>query len=302
MLLKICSSVVVILFGSAIASAQVTLEPKYPEGTKSLIHRESKTTQTLTLAGMNIDTKSSTFIVSGSSIGQRAADGTLKVEEKIDTMQSEISFSGGSIQFDSANPEKKADNELLEPVMELFRAIYRLPVTMELDAKNKVTAIKLPDGEYEKLPEAAKDRLNPETLKKAAEQATAYFPDGPVNKGDTWERSSESNLGAGQTLSFRTKYEYGGTIEKDGMNLDKITGKSFEVSFAINGNPMLQVTKSDLKIMSSESTYLFDRTKGNVVSHTSKTQIVGPLTLVINGMELPGKLDLTVEESSTRQK
>jgi hypothetical protein len=31
-------------------------------------------------------------------------------------------------------------------------------------------------------------------------------------------------------------------------------------------------------------------------------QIAGPSTLVINGMELPGKVDFTIEESTKRQK
>jgi hypothetical protein len=84
--------------------------------------------------------------------------------------------------------------------------------------------------------------------------------------------------------------------------LDKIAGKSFEVSFAINGNPMFQLVKSDLKVVDSASTYLFDRARGQVVSQKSKTQIAGPLTLQINGMQLDGKVDLTIEENSTRQK
>ena len=302
MLRRFCFTAVALVLGSSLASAQVTLELKYPEGTKSVIHRDTKSTQTLTLAGMDLVTKTSAFIVSGSSIGQRAADGTLKIDAKIETLQSEVLFSGGSVQFDSANPDKKADNPLLEPILEVFRSVYRTPTTLELDAKNKITTVKLPEGEYEKLPESAKDHLNPEALKKAVAQAQDFLPEGPVKKGDTWERASETNLGAGQSLSFRAKYEYGGTIEKDGITLDKITGKYFDVSLAINGNPMLQVTKSDLQVANSESTHLFDRARGCVVSHSSKTQLVGPLTLVINGMELPGKLDLTIEENMSLQK
>ena len=146
---RFCFPVVALVLGSAIASAQVKLESKYPEESKSVVHRDTSSKQTLTLAGMDIDTKSSTFIVATTSIGKRAADGTLKIEEKIDTMQSEVSTPGGLIQFDSANPDKKADNTLLEPVLEIFRSVFRNPVTVELDAKNKITAVKLPDGEFD---------------------------------------------------------------------------------------------------------------------------------------------------------
>lgn len=281
---------------------EVALKAKFPEGTKGVVHRDAKTVQTLTLAGMNIDTKSTTFTVAKTSIGERAADGTLKIEEKTESLQTEVEFPGGSIQFDSANPDKKATIAQLEPILDIFRAAYRLPITIELDADNKMKSVKLPEGEFEKLSEAAQSHFNPESLKKVVEQAYAYLPDEPVKKGDSWERSSESNLGSGQVMSFRTKYEYQGTVEQAGEVLDKITGKAFDVNFAINGNPMLQVTQSDLKVVNSESTFLFNREKGYAVSQSSKIQIAGPLTLVINGMTLPGKVDLTMEEKTTREK
>ncbi len=289
--------------GASIAEAQVTLQAKYTEGAKAVVHSETKTTQTLTLAGMDLDTKSTTFIVTSSSTGNRAADGTLMIEEKTDVLQSELGLPGGvTLQFDSANPDKKADNPLLEPILEIYRSLVRFPVTVVVDANNKITEIKLPEGEFEKLPEGAKERFSPEARKKAAEQAEGFLPTEPVKPGDTWERSADANLGSGQVMSFRTKYEYAGTVDQDGKTLDKITGKTFEVSFSINGNPMLQVTKSDLKVKESQSTVLFDRDLGRVASRTSKIRIEGPLTLVINGAELPGKVDLTIEEKTTRQK
>jgi hypothetical protein len=79
MLLKRCFPVVVLLFTTAVASAQVKFEAKYVESSKWETLRDSKTTQTLTLAGMNIDTKSSAFAVVEHAVGQRAADGILKI-------------------------------------------------------------------------------------------------------------------------------------------------------------------------------------------------------------------------------
>ena len=300
---KFCFAVCSLVICSAPLFAQVTLERKFVEGAKSVSQTDMKTTQTLTLAGMNIDTKSTAFVVSTTTVGRRGADGKLPVEEKTDTLQSEISLGGGiTLQFDSANPEKKADLPQLEPILDLFRAMYRLPVTVVLDAKNNVAEINLPEGEYEKLPEAAKDRFSPESRKKLVEQSLAYLPDGPVKKGDRWERSTEANLGAGQVMSFRMKFEYAGTVELDGKTFDKIMGKATEVNFAINGNPMIQVTKSDLKVSESESAPLFDRELGAMASRSSKIRIEGPLTLVVNGMELAGKLDLAIEEKTARQK
>ena len=292
-----------LMAGAGDAHAQVTLELKFPEGTKSSTQTESVVNQTLTLAGRDILTKANTFTTFISTIGTRAADGTLAIVEKVESLQSELDLNGTKLQFDSANPDKKADLPQLEPLLDLYRALVKLPMTRTLEAKtNKLKSLTLPDGEFEKLGEAAKDRFNPEKLKKATEQALAFLPDGPVKVGDKWERATEADLGGGQLMSFRSKYEYLGTVEQDGATLDKIEGKAFEVSFAIVGNPMLQVTKSDLKIKESAYTYLFDRERGHLVSKNAKVRIDGPLTLVIGGMELEGKLDLTMEEKSTRQK
>ncbi len=291
-----------VLTGAASAVAEVTLELKYPEESKATVQSEVTTDQTLTLAGQDIVTKSTTFVRSTSSVGKRAEDGTLAVVDKVDAFQSELNINGTKIQFDSANPDKKADIPQLEPVLDIYRAVSKFPITKIFDAKNKLTTTKLPEGEFEKLGDLAKEQFDPEKLKKATEQLIAFLPDGPVKEGATWERSTEANLGSGQVMTFRTKYEYKGAVEQDGRTLDKIEGKAFEVSFAINGNPMLQLTKSDLKIKESSATILFDRERGHVVSRVSKVRIDGPLTLTINGAELPGKVDLTMEEKGTRQK
>ncbi|MCX7410890.1 MAG: DUF6263 family protein [Planctomycetales bacterium] len=292
-----------LMAGASVAHAQATLELKYPERTKSSTQTESVVNQTLTLAGNDILTKANTFTTSTSHIGTRAADGTLAIVEKVESLQSELDLNGTKLQFDSANPDKKADLPQLEPLLDLYRAVVKFPMTRTLEAKtNKLKSVTLPVGEFEKLGEAAKDRFSPEKLKKATEQALVFLPDGPVKVGDKWERATEADLGGGQLMSFRTTYEYLGTVEQDGAKLDKIEGKAFEVSFAIVGNPMLQVTKSNLKIKESATTHLFDRERGHLVSKNAKVRIDGPITLVIGGMELEGKVDLTMEEKSTRQK
>ena len=303
MLRKLFCLLIPLIAVPAVVSAQVKLEPKYPEGAKSIVQNETTTKQTLVLAGMNIDTKARTFGVGKSAVGKRAADGTLEVVESMETMQSEISLPGGlSINFDSANPDKKASNPLLEPILDSFRTISRQPIIVQLDSKNNITKVRLPDGEFEKLTGLAKDQLSPEWLKKGYEKALAHLPSEAVKVGDKWERSLEMNPGDGQVLTFRTQYEYAGTVQQDGKTLDKITNKVLDVSYVVNGNGQLQVKNAELKVVDSSGTFLFDRERGATVSRMSKVQVAGPVTLVINGMELPGSVDLTIEENATLQK
>jgi len=284
-------------------SAQVALQVRFAPGTKSTSETDVKTHQILTLAGMDVETRSSTFSITTKSIGERAADGTLPIQEKIDVLQTEVGLPGGTtLQFDSSNPEKKAGNPLLEPLLERLRVSFQNPVTVLLDDKNKIKEIKFPEGVVESLDASNKSLFDPVKRKKAAEQARGYLPDEPVKPGESWERATEADFGGGQTMSFRTKYTYVGTVEIDGQMFDKITGNVFEVSYSVDQAAPIRVAKSDLKVTESNETVLFDRGLGAVQQLQRKLRIEGPLTLVINGTNLDGKLDLTIEEKTKRQK
>lgn len=286
------------------AFAQVKLELKYPPGAKSTTESSVTTNQILTLGGMDIETKSSTFSLASKTIGQPAEDGTLSVVEKVNVLQTEVGLPGGiKLQFDSANPEKKADIPQLEPLMERLRATFTTPVTTILDAERKLKEVRFPEGVAESVDASNKSLFDPVKRKKAAEQASGFLPTDAVKPGETWERATEADFGGGQTMAFRTRYTYVGTVDQDGKTFDKITAKVFEVSYSVDpSNAALQVTKSDLKVTESDATILFDRERGDVDQKTNKLRIQGPLTLNFNGAELDGKLDLTIEDKSKLQK
>ena len=90
-------------------------------------------------------------------------------------------------------------------------------------------------------------------------------------------------------------------MQKDGRTLDKISATTTSVVYALDPDPNapFTVTKSELKIASSKGELLFDREKGQFVSNTASMRIVGDMTFSIMGMELPGKLDLTMESTIT---
>ena len=108
-------------------------------------------------------------------------------------------------------------------------------------------------------------------------------------------------LGGGQTMSFTTEYKYIGEVTEAGKTLHKIEAKATAVSLTIDNNPMVKLTKCELKPTESSETLLFDREAGEQHSSKSKTRIQGVLDLEINGMAFPGKLDLTIETESVRQ-
>lgn len=289
--------------GSASVWGQVNLSLKYPDNTEAVTQTTAKTKQTLTIAGMDVETSNEAFIVSRSKSGTRSTEGVLVTEDKIDTLQTTLKVQGQEVQFDSGNPDKKADNALLEPVLDMFRATYRMTPRTHRDKDNKVVKVEFPEEEFNKLSDAVKKEFDAEKRKEQAQQETAFLPGKAVKMGDTWEHTSTTSLGGGQTMEFGNEYTYAGTVKEGDKTLHKITSKTKTVKYMLdpNAETPLKVTASELKPTESAGEILIDLEQGQVTKTTNKIRIQGDMSLSIGGMNLPGKLDLTIETESKLQ-
>jgi len=292
---------------SQVAQAQVKLEYKFPEGKKLTYKTTSKMQQILTINGTEVPTDVESTSVASQMIGKRRGDSSLPVEQKTESLRVELSAFGGiNITFDSKEPDAKIENEQVAFLGDVFKLSGETVYTVLLDGQNKVKTFegleKLQE-KADKLDEKAKDlirsQFDPDKLKKSFEQSHGNLPDVLARPGESWERTEVTDAGGGQTLTFRKKYEYVGTEKKGDKTLDKISSKATEIKYSMDPESQspLKVTKSDLKIESSVGTILFDREAGCVVESKGKTQIKGSLTLSVNGMEIPGALDLTTENT-----
>jgi len=286
------------------AAAQEKLVFKIEDGRKVVYQTEAKTEQTMTLAGMDLETKSTVFLTSSHTAGKRADDGTIRQTEKVESLQVDMQLPGGlSFNFDSGNPNKAPDNALLEPVAKLFRLMCQNQSTLIFDKNNAVKEVEITPEVVAQVDPMFKDEFSPEKLKKQTEVQRKYLPPDPVKPGDKWEFNGESNLGGGQTFFFRTECQYTGIVEKDGRKLHRIVEKPLSVTYAMDPNSQspLKVTNSELKIADAEGEILFDAERGITYFWNSKTHIAGPMTFSINGMELPGKVDLTIRNKIALQ-
>ena len=296
---------VLVALGLAPAGLEkVKLEFKHPEGQSTTVESSSKTHQILSIAGMDVETTSQNRITVVSTIGKRGADGRLPIQQKVEAINVQLMTPVFNVTFDSSNPNAKDDNPMVQAILDTIRARLGTSHTIVLGKDNKVIAIEGLDKILERASPAAveglKNELNPEQLKKAAEQSYNTLPTEPVGEGDTWTRTIATSIGGGQTLTFESKFEYLGTVEKDGKKLDKIATTATSVTYAMDPNlpTPVKVTQSSLKIESSKGTILFDRAKGQAVESSSNNHIVGDMTLTANGMDFPSELDLTIESSS----
>jgi hypothetical protein len=84
----------IMLFGSRSSQAQVKLEYKFPEGQKLTHKTTSKVSQVLTLMGQGIETESKETVVTSSAVGKKRADSTVPVDEKVESLNVELSLPG----------------------------------------------------------------------------------------------------------------------------------------------------------------------------------------------------------------
>jgi len=285
------------------AFAQVKLERKVREGTSHTVEVSSRTEQKLTIAGMETDTSSDSKTVVKATVGKRDESGNLRVQEKIASLLINTKVMGSEYIFDSANPDK-VSGSVLEMMRPVHKAILRRTTTTVYGKDNKVSQIESDQEILNELSDEVRKlvqgQFDAERQKTAANDELEKFPADPVKKGDSWERTSKLNLGAGQVMTVSTRYTYDGEIEKDGRTLDRISSKVLTVEFALEAGSPLPFTVKDsaLKPAETKGEILFDRKLGQVVSASSSIQIVGDMTFVINNTDLPSKLDLKMETAT----
>ena len=296
------------LFWAQTAQAQVKLEYKFPEGKALKYKTTSKTSQVLTLAGQEIETQSNQTLTVSSKVGKKRDDSSIPVEQKIESLRVELSLPGGiNVNYDSSDPGAKIDNPNLAFLGEVFKLTGEIGYTIVLDNQNKVKAIEGTEKLLEKAEKlspparsAIRSHIEADTLKKSFEQELRHLPDILARPGESWERTEVLDLGSGQTLTFQKKYEYVGTEKMGDKTLDKISSKTTKVDLKQDPavDSPLKLVKSDVKVESSDATILFDREEGHVFNSRGKIRIKGDkMTFSLNGMELDGALDFTIETS-----
>ena len=298
----------ILLTSPQLAHGQVLLKFKIVEGLTSTLVTEAESNQTLTIAGMEVVSASTQKRTVESSNGRRNPDGTIHVEQVFKALEADLSLPGGiELQFDSANPDAPRPGTQADFLLDILNATSKSTWTMIYSADGRVVAVeggkKTLDSLDERTQELVAKQFDPEYLKDQANTQLDLFPATPVSEGDTWRRSSDVRLEAGQSLSFTTDYEYIGTVKTSaGKELDRIAVHVKEVSYDIDEDAPtpLRITDSALKIENAEGEILFDREVGQIVQQNDKVRITGDITFSVSGNELPGKVDLTMHNRVKR--
>jgi hypothetical protein len=300
----------VVSFWSTTTLAQVKLEHKFPEGTKLTYKTRSKTRQVLTSMGTENVTEEDTTTITSRLIGKRRGDSSLPVLEQVESLRAAFSFPGGiNVNFNSSDHNFKVNDPELAFLGDELKFISESAYTVVLDAKNKVKAIEGAERSLQNAEKFApnsreflKGQFDSEKVKLKFEQALQILPESPAVTGTPWERTEVHDI-AGQTLTFRKKYEYAGTEKRKDKTLDKIASKVMDITYKANPDTksLLKVKKANLKVDSSDGMVLFDREAGRVVSSKDRTHVKGDMTFSVNSADFTNTLDLRTETDTELQ-
>jgi hypothetical protein len=287
------------------AQAQVKLEYKFHEGEKLTYKLESKTHQSLTFMGMEVERNEERWLVESLLTGKRRGDKTLPIARKVESLRVVLLLPGGNqLTYDTADPKSKIDNPGFNFLGDIFKLAGEAAYTIVLDDHNRVKTVEGAEMIKEKIEkldpktqEMVRSEYEAEALMRSFDQQLQILPDVLARPGEPWERTQIIPSGDGQTLSFRRKFEYLGTEKKGNKTLDKISSKILEVKNTTSptSNLPLKAMKSELKPESSQGRILFDRDEGHVVSMTEKMRIKGNIVYTAGGMEVPTAVDLSIE-------
>lgn len=300
-----CFAIAVLLISApALADDKVEIKhaPTLEPGDTTHVVVENDIEQTLTIAGMPIDTKVEQYMRINEEVGEVSADGETTTSGNMDLIDFRLTLPDGrEFTFVSDNPDRPSGIPELEPIENLFRALAEAEWTSTYDADHQITSLEYKDDPFSQLDEAMREEVSPERWMKMSKVELARLPDSAVAVSDTWTRTEPMNLGSGQTLTIEKQYEYLGTQETGGVVFDRIGSTALSVTYAMKANPNLplEVKESDLSIESSEGELLYSRDLRMVTSTRESFHITGPMTFVAGGQELPGALDLTMTFSTT---
>jgi hypothetical protein len=300
---KFVCGIVLFLSAAASASAQVNLvyQPDSKPGHETKSTTEMKLEQLLTIAGMPIETKVENFVVQSYKVGDPLPDGGVPVVQKTETLQLNLSLPGGlSFNFDSGNPSTDTAIPQLKAVAEFLAKMSKAELNVVYGADGKIKEIKWKDDAFANVDPMYKSEVDPETLKKTMQQELDRLPGKVVNKGDSWTRTEEVNLGGSQKMTVESEYTYTGPGTVDGKAVEQIAVKAKSVKLTMDAPTADGVLfkNAEVSVKDSSGTLSYDPALKMITRSESAMHLTGKLTLEVAGMELATDLDLKMNVKS----
>jgi hypothetical protein len=288
-----------------VGAAEVDLSPRYEQGDKLAFEAEVEIEQTLTLAGMDVETKVSTFEIKHQEVTGQAEGGGTKQRIHSSKLQFELTLPGGiTVSFDSDNPDRESDVPELNDLLKMLKVASRTEMNAELDRQGQLKELAVKAEGAEDLDDTFKSYLEPDKLKQQLKQELERIPTRPVAEGDTWTRAETFDAGSGQIFTYTATYKYEGRVEEQGQTYDKVTATYARPTFEIQAGSQLPIAvkSSELSMEGSSATILLEVERHLIRKSSGESIFKGKLVFTDpNGTEIPGELDLKITSKLTRR-
>ncbi|QEH32358.1 hypothetical protein OJF2_08280 [Aquisphaera giovannonii] len=234
------------------------------------------------------------------------AAGVADMSQTIDRIRWKLTTPGDSVSIDSADPNVP-DSQGAAQFMPLIRALAGAEFTFKMDPRGEMSDIQVPRKLLESIQEvnpgaAAGGMFSEEGLKNLIAQSRLAFPQGPIDKGATWDnqsRVSQANVG---TSIMDKHYTFQGPSASDPRIVTFTLKSDFKVEPAAGAVGAIKIDSYEGK-----GDYSFDAEAGRIVSskvterlqatftmkdpQTGQSREIRQVTQTVNTMTLGGAGD-----------
>jgi Family of unknown function (DUF6263) len=269
-----------------------------PDSKKFYQEVKTETTQVMEVMGQKVtQTQVQTFYIEWTPQPKKGDD--FVVKQKVVGVKMEIDIGGNKINYDST-----AAKQPQNPMTDFFNALMKQELTFVIAPGSgaKGLEVKGIEGRKEFINSLAETNpaiktlletiMSESALQKMAEPTWWAIPTKAVSKGDTWERTSDLDLGPIGKYDTKFNFTYEGP---DANKLDKIKidAKLTYSEPKDKDKAGLPFTIKTAKLESKSGTgeALFDGSKGRIASSSLKMKLEGTLTIEVGNMATEIKLN-----------
>ena len=263
------TALVAIAFARSIPSevaAQKVLRWKLQPGQQMQVQFDQDMAVTTSLMGNEMRSEADTGMVLSWDVRQVSSLGVAEIRQSIDRLTMKMHAPGSDpMIYDSAGAVPAEG--IVKTLASAMDPLVGVEFTQQMSDRGEVLDVRLSPAAEKQLASAPtgaelQEIFSREGLKTLLGQAATVLPQGPVQPGDTWTGTSESNSPVGK-LHMDLTYTYRGTEIVDGQPLERID-VSVDVQFGKQNNEAsLAVAMTGQE---SHGTMYFDAEAGRFVS------------------------------------
>lgn len=230
------------------------------------------------------------------------ADGTATIETVYERLQMDMDNPMSKIKFDSAKPDDaQADNPMLKSMLMSLNE----PFTIIMSSRGEIKDVKGMDKIIDKMekdmptltPEMKK-ALGSDGFKDMMSQGGMVFPTKPVVVGDSWTRTSSTDMPMFGTMKSTIVSTLKRTEQEPGLTLAAIESDTTIERTNANVKPLVPGMVVKLTDGRGTSSSSFDMTAGRLLKQTGKMNITIDMTMPGQGgnpgMNMTQKMTMTI--------